>query len=190
MNLLAIAFMVAVAAVPMQQEAETAAPPAIDLRAAMDEAVVRLVAEETGATVVWIQDRDPETGRFIAVQEDPERGFLKMLYQDTYSAPELAFTAASIFQMYVDSDFRKLCLENPELDCSTGYPNSVTQDVLMTTAVYAGVKGVQRLAKKYWDVDLDEGWKNLLIFGGLTGVRVLFAADGLSLNNSIREQTQ
>lgn len=188
MTLATIGLLVAVAVAPMQQEV-TAPPPTIDFEAAMDEAVMRIIAEDTpGLEVVWVQERDPETGRFVAAQEgEEERGFFKMMYQDSYSAPELAFMGSSVIQMYAESDFNGLCESNPWLRCETNFASTVQQDALMTAGVYAGVKGVQRLAKKYWDVDLDEGWKNLLIFGGLTAVRGFIAADTISLNNAIRE---
>jgi hypothetical protein len=187
MTLATIGLLVAVAVAPMQQEA-TAPPPTIDLDAAMDDAVTRIIAEDLGLELVWVQERDPETGRFVATQEgEEETGYLKMLYQGTYSAPELAFMGASAIQMYAESDFNGLCERNPWLKCDTNFGSTVQQDVLITAGVYAGVKGVQRLAKKYWGVDLDEGWKNLLIFGGMTAVRGLVAADTISLNNAIRE---
>ncbi len=176
MNLLAIAFAMTVAMGPVQE----AATPPMDwdeaIRAAAEKVVMEDLAAETGGTLVYVQD-----------PTDPERGFFTMLYGDSYGAPELAFMAASAFSMYVDSDFRSLCADNEALECAGAFPNSVPTDAMLTAGVYAGVKGVQRLAKKYWDVDLDEGWKNLLIFGGLTAVRALVAADGMSLNNQIRE---
>lgn len=187
MTLATIGLLVAVAVAPMQQEV-TAPPPTIDFERAMADAVTSIIAEDMGLEVVWVQERDPETGRFVAAQEgEEERGYLKMLYQDTYSPPELAFMGASMIQMYAQSDFNGLCERNPWLQCDTRFADTVQQDALVTAGVYAGVKGVQRLAKKYWDVDLDEGWKNLLIFGGLTAVRGLVAADTISLNNAIRE---
>jgi hypothetical protein len=187
MTLATIGLLVAVAVAPMQQEA-AALPPTIDFDAAMDEAVTRIIAEDLGLELVWVQERDPETGRFVAAQEgEEETGYLKMLYQGTYSAPELAFMGASVIQMYAESDFNSLCERNPWLKCDTNFGSTVQQDALITAGVYAGVKGVQRLAKKYWGVDLDEGWKNLLIFGGLTAVRGFAAADTISLNNAIRE---
>jgi hypothetical protein len=171
----------------MQQEV-AAPPPTIDFEAAIKEHAMRIVAEDLGAEVVWVQERDPETGRFVAAQEgEEERGYFTMMYQDAYSAPELAFMGASVIQMYAQSDFNGLCERNTWLQCDTRFADTVQQDALVTAGVYAGVKGVQRLAKKYWDVDLDEGWKNLLIFGGLTAVRGLVAADTISLNNAIRE---
>ena len=188
MTLVTIGLLVAVAVAPMQHQETTAPPPTIDFDAAVQEAAMRVVAEDLGATVVWVQERDPDTGRFVAAQDgEEERGYLKMLYQDTYSPPELAFMGASLIQMYAQSDFNGLCERNPWLECDTRFADTVQQDALVTAGVYAGVKGVQRLAKKYWGVDLDEGWKNLLIFGGLTAVRGFVAADTISLSNAIRE---
>jgi hypothetical protein len=56
----------------------------------------------------------------------------------------------------------------------------------MTAGVYAGVTGIERLAKKYWDVELDEGWKNLLIWGGMAGVRSMQAYLQMRDANDIR----
>ena len=187
MTFATIGLLVAVAVAPMQQEA-AAPPPTIDFDAAIEEAALRVVADVLGAELVWVQERDPETGRFVAAQEgEEETGYLKMLYQGTYSPPELAFMGASVIQMYAESDFNGLCERNAWLECDTNFGSTVQQDALITAGVYAGTKGVQRLAKKYWGVDLDEGWKNLLIFGGMTVVRGLVAADTISLNNAIRE---
>ncbi len=60
-------------------------------------------------------------------------------------------------------------------------------NAMVTAGVYAGVIGVQKLAKQYWDVDLDEGWKEILLFGGMAAVRGAIAWQQMNDANAVRE---
>ncbi len=154
-----------------------AEPVSIDFDAAIAEAV-------QAAANGW-QQRDPNTGQFVAAE--PERGYFKMLYQDTYDPAVLTFIAASAFEMYTAYDLRNQCAASAVVSCSDPWPSSVQMDAMLTAGVYAGVIGLQRLAKTQWDVDLDEGWKSLLIWGGIAAGRALVAASNMSDANALRE---
>lgn len=188
MNVIAFLFTAALAAMPMQQEAEE--PLQLDLSAEVQEAALRVVAEAAGVELVWIQNRDPETGRFIAApanEEEEEAGYFRMLYGNTYDPAVLMFVAASAAEMYSASDLRNQCLESTVVTCSDPFPSTVSTDALITAGVYAGVTALQRLAKTQWDVDLDSGWKNLLIFGGIAAVRSIVTASNISDANALRD---
>ena len=49
-----------------------------------------------------------------------------------------------------------------------------------------GVNGVQRLAKKYWDLDLTDGWKQYAIWGAMSVARLAPTRTQVSLANDIR----
>jgi hypothetical protein len=170
----AITLAVMLAATPAAQQLDEAAMPEIDLRAAAAQAAEAVVAEDV--------EQFEGTG---AVPED-ERGYFELMYRGAYSPPELTFIAASVVDMWSKSELRKECEANPYIQCDPTWPESVQADVLMTAGVYAGVVGLERLAKKYWDVELDEGWKNLLIFGGMAGVRSVQAYLQMRDANDIR----
>lgn len=176
---------VALAALPVSQQQEAEAAPPIDLDAAIEEAAIRVVAEDLGADVVWIQERDPETGRFVSAQED--EGYWRMMYSNTYDPAVLAFFAASTAEMYSNSDLQKQCAESAIVGCTNPFPGTVQQDALITAGVYAGVTGLQRLAKTQWGVELDEGWKNVLIWGGMAAVRGIITANNMSDANALRD---
>lgn len=154
-----------------------AEPVAIDFELAIAEAV-QAVANG------W-QDRDPNTGQFVA--NEPERGYFKMLYQDTYDPAVLSYFASSAVEMYTAWDLRNQCAASAVVSCSDPWPSSVQMDAMLTAGVYAGVIGLQRLAKTQWDVDLDEGWKSLLIWGGIAAGRALVSASNISDANALRE---
>lgn len=166
----------------------TEAPPPIDFDAAITEAALRVVAEDIGAEVVWVQDRDPETGRFVAgsAQGDEDRGYWAMMYGNSYDPAVLAFFAASVAEMYSASDLRTQCEENVIVTCSDPFPGTVQQDALITAGVYAGVTALQRLAKTQWGIDMDDGWKNVLIYGAMATVRGLIAGQNMSDANALR----
>ena len=187
------------ASTPQAQEAQATA---VDFDALIEEAAVRVVAEDLGATVRWVvtaqhprgdgavlaQARDPETGRFVAASEEGEGdGYWAMMYGNSYDPAVLAFMAASAFEMYTASDLRGLCDASENITCTDPFPGTVMQDAIVSAGVYAGVTALQRLAKTQWDVDLDDGWKNVLIWGGITGVRALLAAKNMSDANALRE---
>lgn len=158
---------------------EAPTPPAlpIDLEAAIDEAV-QAVANG------W-QDRDPETGRFV--QADTGTGYFGMMSGNSYDPAVLAFFAASAIEMYTAYDLRNQCDASEVITCSDPFPGTVQQDAMLTAAVYAGVTGLQRLAKTQWDVDMDEGWKQVAIWGALAAVRGLLSASNISDANALRE---
>ncbi|MCP4871596.1 MAG: hypothetical protein GY898_23045 [Proteobacteria bacterium] len=161
-------------------ELELVAPtpaPSIDFEAAMEEAV-QAVANG------W-QDRDPATGRFV--EADTGTGYFGMLAGNSYDPAVLAFFAASAVEMYSAYDLRNQCAASTVVSCSDPWPSSVQQDALLTAGVYAGVTGLQRLAKTQWGIDMDEGWKNVLIFGSLAAVRSLLSASNISDANALRE---
>ncbi len=158
-----------------QVVAELVTPaPSIDLDAALAAAVDEI-----------LQERDPETGQFVAA--DTDTGYFGMMTENSYDPAVLAFFAASAIEMYTASDLRNQCEENTVITCSDPWPNTVQQDAMITGAVYAGVTGLQRLAKTQWDVDLDEGWKNVLVWGGIAAVRGLISAKNISDANALRE---
>ena len=173
------------ALMPAAQAAE--APPPIDLEVAIHEAALRVVAEDLGAEVVWIQERDPETGRFVAGELDEENGYWGMMYGNSYDPAVLAFFAASIAEMYSASDLRTQCAESTIVTCTDPFPATAQQDALITAGVYAGVTALQRLAETQWGVNMDDGWKNLLIFGSLATVRSLITARNMSDANALRD---
>ena len=146
----------------------------IDLEAALAAAVDEI-----------LQERDPETGRFVAA--DTGTGYFGMMTENSYDPAVLAFFAASAIEMYTASDLRNQCEANTVITCSDPWPNTVQQDAMITGAVYAGVTALQRLAKTQWDVDLDEGWKNVLVWGGIAAVRGLISAKNISDANALRE---
>ncbi len=151
-----------------------ASAPVIDLEAALAAAVDEI-----------LQERDPETGRFVAA--DTGTGYFGMMTENSYDPAVLAFFAASAIEMYTASDLRNQCEANTVITCSDPWPNTVQQDAMITGAVYAGVTALQRLAKTQWDVDLDEGWKNVLVWGGIAAVRGLISAKNISDANALRE---
>lgn len=157
---------------PAQQDAEISR---LDFQQAAAEAAEEIVAEDV--------EQFEGTGQQLEL-EDP--GYFKLLYSGAYSPPELTFIAASVVDMWSKSELQKACEANPYISCDPSWPESVQADVLMTAGVYAGVTGIERLAKKYWDVDLDEGWKNLLIWGGMAGVRSMQAYLQMRDANDIR----
>jgi len=157
-------------------ELVTPAPaPVIDFDAAMAAAVDEI-----------LQERDPETGQFVAA-EDNGTGYFGMMTENSYDPAVLAFFAASAIEMYTASDLRNQCEASTVITCSDPWPNTVQQDALITGGVYAGVTALQRLAKTQWDVELDEGWKNVLIWGGIAAVRGLLSAQNISDANALRE---
>lgn len=163
------------ASAPFELELEAPAPAvSIDFEAAIDEAVAEV-----------LQERDPATGRFVAADDGP--GYFGMLYQGMTHGGELAFVAASALEMWSAHELRNQCEANPYVSCSDPWPSSVQQDVLLTAGVYAGVKGLQRLAKTQWGIDFDDGWKDLLIFGSLAAARALVTASNVSDANALRE---
>ena len=184
MNLPALLFIAALSAMPPPQQA--ASPPEIDFDRAIAIAAAQVVAEDLG--LVLLQERDPETGRFAAAQEeDAETGYLGMMAQNAYDPGALVFMAASVAQMYSASDLRTQCAESQIVTCSDPFPSTVQQDAMITAGVYAGVTGLQRLAKAKWGVELDSGWKELLIWGGIGAVRSLFTAKNMSDANALRD---
>ncbi len=175
---------------PTPQAAEP--PPPIDLETAVRVAALRVVAEDIGATVVWIQERDPETGRFVATPAaaqtvDNGAGFFSMLYGNSYDPAVLAFFAASVAEMYSAADLRTQCGESTIVSCSDPFPASVSTDALITAGVYLGVTGLQRLAKTQWGVETTTGWKNVLVWGGIAAVRGLLTASNLSDSMALRD---
>lgn len=176
MNLAALLLTAALASTPAAQQAAES-PPAIDFDAAIEDAVAELLAEQ--------QARDPETGQFIAA--DNGTGYLGMLADGTYDPAVLAFFAASAVEMYSAHDLRNQCDASAIVSCSDPFPGTVTQDMAITAGVYAGVTALQRLAKTQWDVDLDEGWKQVALWGGMALVRGLVSAQNMSDANALRE---
>lgn len=148
-----------------------------DLRAAIDEAALRVVAEDAGVELVWIQEPGGE--------EDV--GYWVMMLQNTIDPAVLMYFAASVAEIYSASDLRTQCDESTIIECSNPFPNTAQQDALITAGVYAGVTALQRLAKTQWDVDMDEGWKNLLIWGGMATVRAIIAGQNMSDANALRD---
>jgi hypothetical protein len=196
MNLLALVAVAALAAGPAPQQGgtargieialppdttatETAEVPTVDLRAA-----VKIAARE-----IALQQRDPETGQFVsadAAAED-QTGYFGMMYGNSYNPAQLSYFGASVADIWSRNELQKTCDDNPAVECSDGWPSNVSTEVLMTGLVYMGATGIQRLAKKYWDVDLDDGWKNMLIYAGLAGVRLAMTWDQVSNANAVRE---
>lgn len=160
----------------------TSGQPPVDLEAAIHEAAMRIVAEDLG---LEMQDRDTAAGQFVAA--DDGTGYMGMLYQNSYDPAALAFMAASVAEMYSASDLRTQCLESEIVTCSDPFPSTVQQDALITAGMYAGVTALQRLAKTQWDVDLDEGWKRVLIWGGVAAVRGFITAQNMSDANALRD---
>ncbi len=177
----ALLLVVSLALAPMQETAD--APPRIDFDAAIKEAAARVVAEDAGFLLA-LQERDPATGQFVAAED--ERGFWTMSKDGLTEPAQLMFLAASVADIWSRAEVTRLCEDSADvLTCSnTGLSASV--DSLMTAGVTMGVTGIQRLAKKYWDVDLDESWKQYAIWGGLSAVRLAATWSQVSLANDIR----
>lgn len=183
MNLLAL---VAIAALgipaPQQASVETVvdAPPPIDLRAAVKEVAAQIVAEdlELRAANGW---QDP------AQPADEQTGYFGMLYGNSYDPSVLSYYGASAADIWSRYELQQTCAASATVECSNGWPGNVSTEIALTAGVYMAATGVQRLAKKYWDVDLDDGWKNLLIFGGLAAVRAAMTWDQVSNANALRE---
>ena len=159
-----------------------AAWPDFDLRTAMAEAVARVVAEDLGLQVVQRPASTPGE-----MEEAAGTPYFQMLYGNSYDPAVLAFFAASVAEMYSASDLRTQCEESAIVTCSDPFPGTVQQDALITAGVYAGVTALQRLAKTQWGVDLDEGWKNVLVWGGIAAVRGLIAGQNMSDANALRD---
>lgn len=193
MNICTYILALALSALPAAQQVAEARPPdqirsdAIDFEAAIEVAAMHIVAEDLGAELVWIQERDPDTGQFVAGETDEENGYWSMLYSNSYDPAVLMFFAASVAEMYSGSDLRTQCAESTIVTCSDPFPGTTQQDALITAGVYAGVTALQRLAETQWDVDMDEGWKNLLIFGAMATVRGLIAGQNMSDANALRD---
>lgn len=183
MQITALLLTAALSALPAAQQEASSTPPAIDFEAAIEEAVAELVAED--AARLELQERDPVTGRFV--QADTGTGYFGMLADGMTHGGELAFVAASALEIWSSYELRQQCEANPYVSCTDPFPGTVQQDALMTAATYAGVKGLQRLAKTQWDVDLDDGWKDLAIFGAMTLVRSLVTAQNVSDANALRD---
>lgn len=184
MQLTALILTAALGALPAAQQAAEEQPPPIDLMAAVELAAAELVAEDLGLV---LQERDPETGRFVAAQDDTGTGYFGMLANGTYDPAVLAFFASSAVKMYSAHDLRNQCNASEIVTCAHPFPGTVNQDIAITAGVYAGVTALQRLAKTQWDVDLDEGWKQVLLWGGMAAVRGLIAAQNMSDANALRE---
>lgn len=160
-------------ALPVAQQSET-----IDFDAEVERISAEIVAEEIGAELVWVQDPTPT---------DPDKGYWKMLYSNSYDPAQLVFFAASVAEMYSNSVLQNQCAQSTIVECTNPFPGSVQEDALVTAGVYAGVTALQRLAKTQWDVDLDEGWKNLVIWGSLATIRSIVTASNVSDANALRE---
>lgn len=154
-------------------------PVVIDFDMAIAEATIAVVHGQAAADG-WAEAQQPDAA-------DDGRSFFTMLYQDTYDPAALTYIAASVFEMYTASDLRNQCEASEVITCSDPWPSTVQMDAMLTAGVYAGVIGLQRLAKTQWDVDLDEGWKSLLIWGGIAAGRALVAASNMSDANALRE---
>lgn len=153
---------------------EPEAPP-LDLRREAKAVAAAMVAQEANG---WQDAQQPA---------DDGTGYFGMMYGNSYDPAVLSFFAASAVEMYTAYDLRNQCAASTVITCSDPWPSSVQMDALLTAGVYAGVTGLQRLAKTQWDIDMDEGWKNLLIFGGLAAARALVSASNISDANALRE---
>lgn len=153
---------------------EPEAPP-LDLRREAKAVAAAMVAQEANG---WQDAQQPA---------DDGTGYFGMMYGNSYDPAVLSFFAASAVEMYTAYDLRNQCAASTVITCSDPWPSSVQMDALLTAGVYAGVTGLQRLAKTQWDLDMDEGWKNLLIFGGLAAARALVSASNISDANALRE---
>ncbi len=145
--------------------------PSVDLRAAMARAVDEL-----------LQERDPDTGQFVA---DTGTGFFGMMGEGTYDPAVLAFFAASAIEIYSAYDLQNQCDASAVVECSR--PLSPELDAALTAGIYAGVTGLQRLAKTQWGVDMDEGWKQVAIWVGMAAVRGFVSASNMQDANALRE---
>ncbi len=153
---------------------EEPAPP-VDLRAAIAETAAAMVHQEAAG---WADAQQPD---------DNGTGYFGMMYQNTYDPAVLAYLAASTAEIWSASALRDQCEASQVIACTNPWPNTVQMDAMITAGVYAGVTGLQRLAKTQWDVDLDEGWKNVAIWGGIAAVRMLITAINVSDANALRE---
>ena len=176
-------FVVAALAVAPMQNQEDAKPPPFDFDKAIAEAAARIVAEDLGLQVV---QRPPGTPQEQA-EIDAQPGFFRMMGQSGTHPPELVFMAASVADIWSKQELQKVCENNPLIMCDAGWPESATMDAAITAGVYTGVVGIQRLARKYWGVDLDDGWKELLLFGGMSAVRGFFTWQQIQDANAVRE---
>lgn len=181
MHITTLLFAAAIAVAPMQQQEESK-PPTFDFDKAITEVAARIVAEDLGLQVV---QRPPQTAAEQA-EIEAQPGFFQMMGESGRHAPELVFMAASVADMWSKQELQKVCASNEFVSCDAGWPQSVTMDAAITAGVYAGVVGVQRLAQKYWGVDLDDGWKELLLWGGLSLVRGFFTWEQVQDANAVR----
>lgn len=183
MTLATLVLAAAIAALPAQQPASNDDPPKIDFDRAIAEASARIVAEDLGLQVVA---RPPMTAAEQA-EKDAEPGYLRMTAQGMTHYPELLFVGMSALDIYSKQELQNVCTSNPYVTCDAGWPESASMDAAITAGVYAGVVGIQRLSKKYWDVDLDDGWKEILLWGGMATVRGFLAWDQMQDANAVRE---
>lgn len=172
---------VALAAIPQAQEATS--PPPIDFDIEIERISAELVAEELGLQVIA---REPMTAEELAAKQ-AEPGYFRMTGTSLNNPPVLTYFAMSALDIYSKQELQNVCSENPYVTCDAGWPESASMDAAITAGVYAGVIGIQRLSKKYWDVDLDDGWKEILIWGGLAAVRGALAWSQYQDANDVRE---
>ncbi|KKM72944.1 hypothetical protein LCGC14_1415400 [marine sediment metagenome] len=144
----------------------------IDLEAAMARAVDEL-----------LQERDPETGRFVVA--DDGTGFFGMMAAGSYDPAVLAYFAASAVEIYTAYDLQNQCDASTIVSCSRRIGPEL--DAALTAGIFAGVTGLQRLAKTQWGVDLDEGWKQVAIWGAMAAVRGMVSASNIQDANALRE---
>lgn len=180
MNLTALILTAALAAMPPVEQA-TESPP-IDFAAAITRAAADVVAKDHGLQVVQRSASTPSE-----LEEAEGTSYFGMLYGNSYDPAVMAFMAASMAEIYSASDLRTQCGESEIVTCSDPFPSTVQEDALVTAGMYAAVTGLQRLAKTQWGVDLDDGWKNVMIWGGVAAVRGFITAQNMSDANALRD---